>query len=83
VEKQKSSGARKRKLVADDSGLDWEELYRTDALEDCKVPELKKYLRSVGEPVSGNKASLVLRITQHLQQTLERKTEGVAVKMET
>jgi hypothetical protein len=85
VDKPKTATARKRKLVADDSGLDWEHFYRTDALEDCKVPDLKKYLRSAGEPLSGNKAAIVLRVTQHLrlQLQLEKKQEQVTVKMET
>ena len=72
IEISKTAGARKRKLVADDSGLDWEDLYRTDALADCKVPDLKKYLRSVGEPLSGNKGAVVLRVTHHLREQLEK-----------
>lgn len=83
VEISKTSGARKRKLVADDSGFDWEDLYRTDALADCKVPDLKKYLRSVGEPLSGNKGALILRVTHHLREQLEKQRDGkVAVKKE-
>jgi ATP-dependent DNA helicase 2 subunit 1 len=76
---EKTKATRKRKLALDDSGLDWEDLYRSDALEDCKIPHLKSYLRSVGEPLSGNKATLVLRVTRHLRQQIENK----AVKMET
>jgi hypothetical protein len=83
VEISKTAGARKRKLVADDSGLDWEDLYRTDALADCKVPDLKKFLRSVGEPLSGNKGALALRVTHYLREQLEKQRNvKVAVKKE-
>jgi hypothetical protein len=78
-----TAGARKRKLVADDSGVDWEDLYRTDALADCKVPDLKKYLRSVGEPLSGNKGAIVLRVAHHLREQLEKQRNvKIAVKKE-
>jgi hypothetical protein len=83
VEISKATGARKRKLLPDDSGLEWEDLYRTDALADCKVPDLKKYLRSVGEPLSGNKGAVVLRVTHHLREQLEKQRNvKVAVKKE-
>ena len=77
--------ARKRKLpVADESGLDWEQLYRTDALADCKVPDLKSYLRSVGEPLTGNKGALVIRVTQHLRKRFssEKNVGAAAIKLE-
>jgi len=79
--KPQKQGQRKRKQAAkaeDDSGVDWEGLYRSDSLNDCKVPELKTYLRSVGEPVSGNKAALVVRVNKHLR----KKFDG-SVKVET
>jgi hypothetical protein len=76
VEISKTAGARKRKLVADDSGVDWEDLCRTDALADCKVPDLKKHLRSVGEPLSGNKGALVLRLAHHLREWCQKGREA-------
>lgn len=34
---------------------------KNDTLELCKVDELKKYLRSLGQHVSGNKPELIER----------------------
>lgn len=70
VEKTKAAGGRKRKLEHDDSGLNWQELYGNDELDSCRVPELKMYLRSVGEPLSGNKGDLLLRVKVHIEQNL-------------
>lgn len=82
VEKTKASSGRKRKLVKDDdSGLNWEEMYQNDELDTCRVPELKKYLRSVRQPLSGNKKELLLRVKEHIQQQLTAK-KAAAVKME-
>ena len=80
VEKAKAAG-RKRKIVDDDSGLDWECLYMNDELKSCKVDELKKYIRSKGEGISGKKIDLMFRVTNLIQKGLEKKG-GVAVKME-
>lgn len=53
--------SRKRKeLVPDTSGVDWETMYSENALDQCKVPQLKSYLKSIGEPLSGNKATVRL-----------------------
>jgi hypothetical protein len=65
----------------DDSGLNWEEMYQNDELDTCRVPDLKKYLRSVGQPLSGNKKDLLLRVKEHIQQQLTAK-KAAAVKME-
>ena len=59
---------RERELVPDDSGVDWQEAYADGQLESCKVDELKKYLRSVGEKTSGKKAELIERMIPHLQK---------------
>lgn len=83
IGKKKSAAARKRKVVADDSGINWEELYRSDALEDCTLPDLKKYLRAVGEKLSGKKADIISRVTEHIKVKLEKKQNGDIVKMET
>jgi hypothetical protein len=56
--KKSSTEARKRKIEPDDSGIDWYEMYTENAVASCKVPELKKKLRSVGESISGNKAEV-------------------------
>jgi len=63
-----SSRKRTRKIVPDDSGIDWIDLHRTDAIELCTVDSLKKYLRSVGLPISGRKDDLVQRVTKSLEQ---------------
>ena len=63
-EKVPSSG-RKRKtttgatphqpLSEDASGLDWPTIVQQGKLSKCTVPDLKSKLRSIGEPVNGNK----------------------------
>jgi Ku70/Ku80 beta-barrel domain len=53
-----TGGGRKRKIEPDDSGIDWQSLYAENRLSDCKVPDLKKKLRSLGEAVSGIKAEV-------------------------
>lgn len=70
VEKLKATG-RKRKVMKDDSGINWIELYHEGELDSCKLPELKKYLRSVGEPLSGKKSDLILRVQTHIQVSLK------------
>lgn len=47
---------RKRKIEPDDSGVDWGKVYMGGAVSRCKVADLKKKLKSVGELVSGNKS---------------------------
>ncbi|CAJ1954274.1 unnamed protein product [Cylindrotheca closterium] len=77
AEKPKVAG-RKRKMVEDDSGINWVELYEEGALDSCKLPELKKYLRSIGEKLSGKKSDLVLRVQEHIhksQKTIKVKRE--------
>ena len=50
IEKPKAETKKRvRKLVSDNSGIDWKELYNRDEMETCKIDQLKKYLRSVGE----------------------------------
>jgi len=81
VEEPKAKTTRKRKFVQDDSGLNWGDLYRSDSIANCKVADLKKYLRSVGESVSGNKTIIVSRAIEHLKMNVGKQTE-VGVKME-
>jgi hypothetical protein len=61
-------GKKKRELVEDDSGIDWLDAYKEDRLGDFKVADLKKYLKSVGETVSGNKPVLIDRMIPYLKQ---------------
>jgi hypothetical protein len=62
---------RKRKIEADDSGVDWQQVYYDGTLSKCKVPELKKKLRSLGESIVGNKSSLIERLEPHLKTLYE------------
>ena len=59
---------RKRDLVPDDSGIDWQEKLLSESIDSCTAVDLKKYLRSVGAMVSGRKGELVDRVTDHLRQ---------------
>jgi len=70
IKRPKTSNARKRvkKIVPDDSGIDWIEMYRTDEIGVFKVDQLKKYLRSVGLPISGRKDDLIERVTESLAE---------------
>jgi len=61
---------RKRKAkveVPDESGINWLNCYERDGLSDCKVDELKAYLRSVGEKVGGRKQEIIHRVKQHIE----------------
>lgn len=78
VEKPKAAG-RKRKVAEDDSGINWIEMYQEGELDSCKVAELKKYLRSVGEPLSGKKSDLVPRVTEHIRKNLKESTVKMQV----
>lgn len=62
----------KRKFVSDESGLDWNQLYRTGALSECKVNDLKSYLRSVGARVGGRKEDLVLRVSRSIEDVIDK-----------
>eukprot|EP00980_Cylindrotheca_fusiformis_P030410 scaffold24788_cov117-Cylindrotheca_fusiformis.AAC.2 len=82
TEKPKAVG-RKRKAVEDDSGLNWQEMYENDELDSCRVPELKKYLRSAGLLLSGNKKDILLRVKEHIKQELvAKKSDPLKVKKE-
>jgi ATP-dependent DNA helicase 2 subunit 1 len=63
---EKPKAVKKRKLVQDDSGCEWLDLYQTDSLSDCNIDDLKKYLRSVGEKLVGKKADLIDRVAQSI-----------------
>ena len=78
IKAEKPKTERKRKIVADESGIDWNDLLLNDGIAECKIDELKSYLRSVGEKVGGKKIELVERVTSHLQanSTKRVKTEG-------
>ena len=67
---------KKRKLEPDDSGVDWETFYREGRLSDCKVPELKKKLRSLGEKTGGNKQILIDRLEPLLAAEFDGKQKA-------
>lgn len=47
---------RKAKVLEnDDTGIDWVSLWRNEGLSQCKVPQLKTFLGSRGEPKTGRK----------------------------
>lgn len=70
AEKPLSSRKRVKQLTPDQSGLDWESLLQSGDISKCKVDQLKSYLRSVGETLSGRKDELVTRVTVNLQRQL-------------
>jgi Ku70/Ku80 beta-barrel domain len=57
-----ASSARKRKAAAppppDESGIDWLRKVQEGTLSECKVPDLKAKLRSLGESTTGNKPAV-------------------------
>jgi len=61
---------RKRKREPDESGCDWISLYKANELDDCTLPQLKCYLKSVGEKLSGKKAEVVERVSQSISARL-------------
>lgn len=69
----------KRKLTPDDSGVDWETVYHQGEVAKCRVDELKKKLKSVGEKVGGKKQELVDRILPYLQKDFD---DSIIVKTE-
>ncbi len=60
---------RKAKLesVPDETGIDWNREYEMDTFHELRVEELKSYLRSYGERVSGRKDELIERIKGHIR----------------
>lgn len=64
--------ATKRKIVVDESGVDWVQTCQMDSLDECKADTLKQYLRSVGEKLSGKKADLVERVKQSIVDRLAK-----------
>lgn len=63
--------AKKRKREPDESGCDWFSLYANNELDNCKIPQLKSYLKSTGEIVGGNKAALVERVKDSIEARLK------------
>jgi hypothetical protein len=73
VVKPETAGS-KRKIEADDSGVDWELMFVEGRLSDCKNDQLKKKLRSVqGAKLTGNKGELVERVTEILEREFSGK----------
>jgi hypothetical protein len=82
VESKPKTTSRKRKLVPDESGLDWVQLYQSNAVDTCTVDQLKKFLRSVGDKISGNKMEISFRVSKHLEKEMSSNAAQVAVKLE-
>lgn len=62
---------KKRKREPDTSGCDWVSLYKSSELDDCTVAELKSYLKSSGEKLSGKKADLINRVSESIAARME------------
>ena len=62
-EDTKETAKRRRRSHEGVTGIDWREMYKNDELNSCKVDEMKIFLRSIGISASGNKATLVDRIS--------------------
>jgi hypothetical protein len=79
-----ASGSLKRKkdVPPDESGVDWQDLYLSDELDTVKVPQLKSFLRSHGAPLSGNKSTLVSRVT-HLVKASMTTSIGTTTRSDT
>lgn len=62
---------RKRKtakeLPPDETGIDWTHEYEMDTFHELTIVQLKSYLKSVGEPISGKKNDLINRIKDHFE----------------
>ena len=69
----KPSTKRKAKVISlsDGKGIDWFQVYKMDTFDELRIQELKAYLRSNGERVSGNKDDLIERIKSHLKDCME------------
>jgi ATP-dependent DNA helicase 2 subunit 1 len=52
---------KRKALEPDTTGIDWEQFYRDGTLSKCKVADLKIFLKSIGEPISGKKADVCCR----------------------
>jgi hypothetical protein len=61
---------KERELVPDDSGIDWVDEFSEGRLATHKIPDLKKFLRSVGATVSGSKTELIERMKPFLEKKL-------------
>jgi hypothetical protein len=73
---------RKRKLVPDDSGIDWEEEFKNGTIAKCKNDDLKKKLRSLGEILTGNKQQLISRLMPHLEREFASASNSEVIKTE-
>ena len=62
--------------VPDDSGIDWEDAYSRGQLGSFKIDQLKKYLQSVGEKVTGRKQELIDRMIPFLEKAVNVKKEA-------
>jgi hypothetical protein len=65
---------RKRKTLKevpeDKSGIDWLHVFRMDSLTNCKVEDLKSFLKSRGLRCSGRKADLIARVSQSISEQI-------------
>jgi len=53
--------------VPDETGIDWLREYEMNSFDELRVQELKAYLRSYGEKISGRKGELIERIKRHIR----------------
>ena len=70
------SKKRKADLPPDDTGIDWFHEYKSGNLESFKINELKSYLKSFGEKVSGKKADLITRVKSHIEKSADPTTKS-------
>lgn len=73
---------RKRKIVPDDSGIDWEEELKHGTIYKCKNDDLKKKLRSFGETLTGNKQQLISRLLPYLEKEFASSSTSSIIKNE-
>eukprot|EP01083_Nonionella_stella_P246296 855276_1 len=69
------------KLVEDTSGIDWHEEFENDTLGELRLDDLKMYLRSVGERVSGRKMDVIDRIKDHIRAGIREVEEKGGVSL--
>ena len=76
VDAPKSNKRKVSQIMAiDDSGIPWKALHDEGMIHECTVQQLKTYLRSVGEKISGKKVELVERVEQQINGALSIKEE--------
>ncbi|KAL3817675.1 hypothetical protein ACHAXA_002824 [Cyclostephanos tholiformis] len=62
--------SRDQYLKNESIGQEWIDMYRNGSINDLKNDELKAFLKSQGERLSGNKKDLVERVHRHVEREL-------------